>query len=91
MEDMVLVEIGVSSVRRIRFDEEQNEESTNASLDLLEENRDDSHVKLTIYWKRKVRYFNSKFCKKNFKVGNLVLKKVFVAHKEMSSNSLGKK
>lgn len=37
------------------------------------------------------RYFNLKVRKKNFKIRDLVLKKVFVTSKEMSSNSLGKK
>lgn len=38
---MVPVEMGISSARRIGYDEEQNEKSMNTSLDLLEERRDD--------------------------------------------------
>lgn len=35
------MEMGISSARRIGYDEEQNEKSMNTSLDLLEERRDD--------------------------------------------------
>lgn len=58
------------------------------NLDLLKEKRDDSQVKFVVYKKRIKRYFNSKVCTKNFKIWDLVLKKVFVANREMSPSSL---
>lgn len=59
----------------------------NASLDILEEKKDDFQVKLATYQNWTKIYFNSKTRKKYFKVGKLILKKVFVVDKEMSSSS----
>lgn len=35
------------------------------------------------------KYFNSKVRKKNLKIGDLVIKKIFIAYKKMSSSSHG--
>lgn len=54
----------------------------NASLDFLKEKQNDSQINLAVYQRKVERHFNSKVRRKNFKVGDLVLKKVFITDKE---------
>lgn len=81
----------VSLERRIGYDDEPNKEAINANLYLMEEKRKDSQLKLFIYQKKMEKYFNPKVHRKSFGVGELVLKKLFFADKEMSSSSLSPK
>lgn len=51
---MIPIEIGLSSIRKLNCNEEQNEEVMNRSLDLLKEKWNDSQMKLIVYqWKMK--------------------------------------
>lgn len=84
---MILVEIGVRLTRKVGYNEEQNEEAMNTNLYLLKEKQSKSQVKLVAYKK----IFQFKVHKKNFNARDLILKKIFVADKEVSSSLLGPK
>ena len=72
----VLVEIGMSSLRWENFDQDQNHLLQRRKLDILDEKRRDSLLRVAAYQRRTVRYFNSKVKPRRFQVGDLVLRKV---------------
>ncbi|XP_074327611.1 uncharacterized protein LOC141665525 [Apium graveolens] len=73
---MVPVEVGLGSLRRDRYAEEDTEVSQRLQLDLLEETRENSQLKLTTYQQLAARYYNKKVKGQLLKVGDLVLRKV---------------
>ncbi|XP_074360169.1 uncharacterized protein LOC141700261 [Apium graveolens] len=73
---MVPVEVGAGSLRRDVFVEEDAEVNQRLHLDLLDEARKNSQLKLDAYRQRIARYFNKKVKFVSFKVGDLVLRKV---------------
>ncbi|XP_074337262.1 uncharacterized protein LOC141674454 [Apium graveolens] len=75
-EVMVPVEVGVGSLRRDLFVEEDAEVNQRLHSDLLDEARMNSQLKLAVYQQRIARYFNKKVKFMPYKVGDLVLRKV---------------
>ncbi|XP_074377644.1 uncharacterized protein LOC141719161 [Apium graveolens] len=59
-EAMVPVEVGSGSLRRDRYTEENAEINQRLHLDLLEEARENSQLRLTAYKQRAARYYNKK-------------------------------
>ena len=74
-EAMVPVEVGRGSFRRDNFEEEANEVNQRLHLDMLEEVRRESQVRLTAYQQRTTRFYNRKVKARPLKVGDLVLQK----------------
>ena len=75
-EAMIPVEVGLSSLRRLTYNQDQNQELQRIELDLIEEKRDQSQLKIASYQQRTARYYNSKVRNREFKLGDLVLRKV---------------
>ncbi|XP_074342397.1 uncharacterized protein LOC141679939 [Apium graveolens] len=75
-EVMVPVEVGSGSFHRDRYTEEDAEVSQRLYLDLLEETRENSQLRLAAYQKRATGYYNKKVKGQLLKVGDLVLRKV---------------
>ncbi|XP_074342003.1 uncharacterized protein LOC141679401 [Apium graveolens] len=75
-EAMVPVEVGSGSFRRDRYPEEDAEINQRLHLDLLEETRENSQLRLAAYQQRAARYYNKKVKEHLLKVGDLVLRKV---------------
>ncbi|XP_074363508.1 uncharacterized protein LOC141704072 [Apium graveolens] len=73
---MVPVEVGSRSLRRDRYTEEVAEVNQRLYLDLLEETRQNSQLRLAAYQQRTARYYNKKVKGQLLKVGDLVLRKV---------------
>ncbi|XP_074347141.1 uncharacterized protein LOC141685967 [Apium graveolens] len=73
---MVTVEVGLGSLRRDRYTEENAEVNHKLRLDLLEEARENSQPRLAEYQKCAARYYNKKVNGQLLKVGDLVLRKV---------------
>ncbi|XP_074342918.1 uncharacterized protein LOC141690437 [Apium graveolens] len=73
---MVPVEVGSGSLRRDRYTEEDAEVNQRLHLDLLEETRENSQLRLTVYQQRVARYYNKKVKGQLLKVGDWVLRKV---------------
>ncbi|XP_074326758.1 uncharacterized protein LOC141664703 [Apium graveolens] len=70
------VEVGSGSLRRDRYTEEDAEVNQRLHLDLLEETRENSQLRLVVYQQRAARYYNKKEKGQLLKVGDLVLRKV---------------
>ncbi|XP_074373773.1 uncharacterized protein LOC141714134 [Apium graveolens] len=75
-EAMVPVEVGSGSLRRDRYMEEDAEVNQRLHLDLLEEIRKNSQLRLAAYQQCAARYYNKKVKGQLLKVGDLVLRKV---------------
>ncbi|XP_074347628.1 uncharacterized protein LOC141686493 [Apium graveolens] len=73
---MLPVEVGAGSLRRDLFVEKDTEVNQRLHLDLLDEARTNSQLKLVAYQQRIARYFNKKVKSVPYKVGDLVLRKV---------------
>ncbi|XP_074362768.1 uncharacterized protein LOC141703052 [Apium graveolens] len=73
---MVPVEVGLGSLRKDRYTEEDAEVDQRLHLDLLEETRENSQLRLAAYQPRAARYYNKKVKGQLLKVGDLVLRKV---------------
>ncbi|XP_074336963.1 uncharacterized protein LOC141674137 [Apium graveolens] len=75
-EAMVPVEVGLGSLRRDRYAERDAEVNQRLHLDLLEEARENSQLRVAAYQQRVIRYYNKKVKGQLLKVGDLVLRKV---------------
>ena len=75
-EAMVPVEVGAGSFRRNHYDPQGNEVNHCLYLDIVEETRDDSQVRLAAYHQRKAMHYNRKVRSYPLKVGGLVFCKV---------------
>ena len=67
------------------YNQEENFALQQYKLDLLEEKRDLVAQRVTSYKRRSERYFNSKVKEMRFKEGDLVLRKVGINTKEVST------
>ncbi|XP_074327481.1 uncharacterized protein LOC141665392 [Apium graveolens] len=73
---MVPVEVGSGSLHRDHYMEEDAEVNQRLHLDVLEETRENSQLRLTTYQQRAARYYNKKVKGHLLKVRDLVLRKV---------------
>ncbi|XP_074352702.1 uncharacterized protein LOC141691847 [Apium graveolens] len=73
---MVPVEVGSGSLRRDCYGKKDDEVNQRLHLDLLEETRENSQLRLAAYQQRAARYYNKKVKGQLLKVGDLVLRKV---------------
>ena len=73
---MILVEVGIPSLQRETYNQEENHALQCYKLDLLEEKCDLIALRITSYKRWSERYFNFKVKERRFKKGNLVLRKV---------------
>ena len=63
---IVPVEIGMSSLRRKNYDQDENHLLQRHELDFLEEKRNDSQLRVVAYQQCTARYFNSKVKPRRF-------------------------
>ncbi|XP_074373912.1 uncharacterized protein LOC141714283 [Apium graveolens] len=73
---MFPVEVGSGSLRRDRYTKKDAEVNQRLHLDLLEETRENSQLRLAAYQQCAARYYNKKVKGQLLKVGDLVLRKV---------------
>ncbi|GAV61596.1 hypothetical protein CFOL_v3_05123, partial [Cephalotus follicularis] len=78
-EAMIPVEIRVQSPRVMHFSEENNEEGLRNLLDLVEELREKSTIKVAAYQQRVGRYYNKRVNPRPLKEGDLVLRNAAIA------------
>ena len=86
---MIPVEIGASSLRRSTYEQDQNNVLMRVELDLLEERREQSQLRVASYQQRTARYYNSKVKNREFKLGDLVLRQVLPNTKEHGAGVFG--
>ncbi|RDX87782.1 Tf2-9, partial [Mucuna pruriens] len=75
-EAMIPVEIGEPSPRMALFEPSKNEEELRANLDLVQEAKEIAHVKEYAIKARAARKYNQRVIPREFKAGDLVLKKI---------------
>ena len=73
---MVPVKIGMRSLKRENYNQDENHLLQRHDLDFLEEKQSDSQLRVTTYQWRIVICFNSKVKPRRFQVRDLVLRKV---------------
>ncbi|GKV49673.1 hypothetical protein SLEP1_g56411 [Rubroshorea leprosula] len=74
-EAVILVEIGVPSLRISHFEPAQNERLLRENLDFLDEVREQSRLRTLAYKQRIANLYNKRVRPRNFRVGDLVLRK----------------
>jgi hypothetical protein len=74
--------VGVGKPKVESYKAEANTEGLKLHLDLLQEKRDHAQITLSAYQERMAKYFNRKVKPRNFKVGDLVLRKVTLATRD---------
>ena len=88
-EAVALVEIGLKSPRIELVSMEHNEEALPLNLDLLDEKSDQVLKRTEDYQRKTTRYYDQKVKPGSYKPGDLVLKKLLPARKNMTHGKLG--
>ena len=79
---VIPVEIGLTNFRTNRYDENSNSSQLRMNLDLLDETRNQAEMKTKAYQQRMACYYDRRVKHREFKVGDLVLRKVTLATKD---------
>ncbi|XP_024017454.1 uncharacterized protein LOC112090422 [Morus notabilis] len=89
VEAVLPIEIETPTLRTVVQNNDDNTEGMNGELDLLEEKRLDSQLRLAAYQQRAARYYNKKVRQRRFVPGDLVLKRVTQNTRPINTGSLG--
>ena len=81
-EAVILVEIGVTSTKRVAFSEEGNDDKLRLNLDCLDEVRDKASSKMAKYQQKMAEYYNKRVKLRQLDIGDLVLRKISAATKD---------
>lgn len=73
-------EIGEKSLRVEHYDAEENRQALRASLDLIEELREEASTRMSRYRARMAKAYNNRVKLWTFQVGNMVMRRVDVSH-----------
>ena len=87
-EAVILAEIGLTSYRVDNHDEGKNDEAICLQLDLVDEVRAIAEQRLARYQDRMAKHYNSRVRHRDFKVGDLVLRKVIGAARDPTQGKL---
>ena len=88
-EAMVLVKIGIGSLRREEFQTYRNNERLREELEFFEEKREQAMMRNAASKRRTTRYFDKRVKARRFKVGDFVLRRVFLNTREIDAGALG--
>ena len=88
-EAVILAEIGLTSYKVDNHNKARNDEAIRLQLDLIDEVRAIAEQRLTRYQDRMAKHYNSRVRHKDFKVGDLVLRKVMGAARDPTQGKLG--
>ena len=81
--------MGLTSYRVESYDEDGNKKAMRLQLDLLDEVRATAEQRLARYQNLMARHYNNKVRRRDFGVGDLVLRKVMGATRDTSQGKLG--
>ena len=87
-EAVIPAEIRLTSYRVDNHDEGRNDEAIRLQLDLVDEVQATAEQKLARYQDCMVKHYNSRVRRKDFKVGDLILRKVMGATKDPTQGKL---
>uniref|UniRef100_A0A2N9FT45 Uncharacterized protein n=1 Tax=Fagus sylvatica TaxID=28930 RepID=A0A2N9FT45_FAGSY len=88
-EAVIPVEVSLTTWRTNNYDEESNDAQLRSNLDLVDEVRDQAEARTRVYQQRMARYYDRRVKHREFKVGDLVLRKVTFATKDPTQGKLG--
>ena len=88
-EAVILVEVGMTSLRREFFHEGSNNDQLRVNLDCLDESRDGASRKMVEFQQKMSKYYNKRVKLRQFNIGDLVLCKVTPATKDLTQGKLG--
>ena len=88
-EAVIPIEVGVTSTRQAAFSEEGNEDELQINLDCLDEVREKASNKMEKYRQKMAEYYNKRVKLRRLEVGDLVLRKVSIATKDLNQGKLG--
>ena len=86
---VILVKVGVTSTRQAAFSEEGNDDKLRLNLDCLDEVRDKASSRMTKYQQKMAEYYNKRVKLRQLDIGDLVLRKVTAATKDLNQGKLG--
>ena len=86
---VIPAEVGLTSYRVENYTEDRNEEAMRLQLDLLDEVRATTEQRLARYQNLMSKHYNSNVKRRDFQVGDLVLRRVMGAIKDPSRGKLG--
>ncbi|XP_077234682.1 uncharacterized protein LOC143876885 [Tasmannia lanceolata] len=78
-EAVIPVDVGTPSARISNFNEQLNGDGLRANLDLLEDAREESRIRVAAYKQKVSRYHDSKIRPREFRVRDLVLRKAAIS------------
>ena len=78
-EAVIPVEIGLPTMRIDLYNESRNSNQLRANLDLLEETRNNTDLRMAAYRQRVARYYNSRVKAKSYRPGDLVLRQAEIS------------
>ena len=76
IEVVILVEVGLSSLRRAHYDEGSNNDELRLNLDCLPKVRDEANLRMAQYQQKMAKYHNQRVKLKRFNPDDMVLRKV---------------
>ena len=88
-EAIIAAEVGLTSYRVDNHDERRNNEAMHLQLDLVDEVRATAEQRLAQYQDFISKHYNSRVKQRDFKVGDLVLRKVTDATRDPTQRKLG--
>ncbi|XP_075660805.1 uncharacterized protein LOC142630658 [Castanea sativa] len=88
-EVVIPTEIGLMNIQVKTYEEQKNHQELNNNLDLIDEVRDEVSKQMEKYRGVMARYYNKKVKLRRFNVGDLVLRKILQAIKDLSQGKLG--
>ena len=89
IEAVILVEVGLTSLRKEFFDEQSNDDKLKLNLDCLDEVKDQASQRMTKYQQKMTEYYNQRVKLKRFNIGDLILQKVTSTTKDPTKGKLG--
>ena len=88
-EAVIPTEVGLTSYRVHNHDESRNDEAICLQLDLVDEVRATTEQRLVRYQDHMAKHYNSRVRHRDFKVGDLFLRKVMGATRDPTQGKLG--
>ena len=88
IEVVILVEVGLSSLRRAHYDEGSNNDELRLNLDCLPEVRDEANLRMTRYQQKMAKYHNQRVKLRRFKPNHMVLRQVSEAIRDPTQGKL---
>ena len=86
---VIPTKIGLTSYKVDNHDERRNDEAIHLQLDLVDEVRVTAEQRLARYQNRMAKHYNSRVRQRDFKVEDLVLRKVMGAARDPTQGKLG--